>query len=86
MIALMEFLPKDEIIDFIIDSECVECDTDKKRNLESIDTNLIDQEKLIKSDNLIRNLGIMFVIALGLSLFLLLLLLMRCLKRNFNRL
>ena len=82
----MEFLPKDEIIDFIIDSECVECDTDKKRNLESIDTNLIDQEKLTKSDNLIRNLGIMFVIALGLSLFLLLLLLMRCLKRNFNRL
>ena len=80
----MEFLPKDEIIDFIIDSECVECDTDKKRNLESIDTNLIDQEKLTKSDNLIRNLGIMFVIALGLSLFLLLLLLMRCLKRNYN--
>ena len=87
MIALMEFLPKDEVIDFLTDTDCQTCNTNiiRKRNLESSETLLSEQEGTVESDSLVRNLGIMLVIALILAVFMLLLLLMRCLVRRFNR-
>ena len=88
MIALMEFLPKDEVIDFLTGTDCQTCTNNviRKRNLESDEHILHEIEESTESDNLIRNLGIMFVIALGIALFLLLLLLLRCLVRRFSKL
>lgn len=99
-LALMEFLPKDAVIDKLsqmlgLDEEdCEDCGDDS--NSEDLRSLLDESESGFEqvasttglnnlgSKNLVRNLGIMLVLALGIVLLTLLLKLMSCLLNRFE--
>ena len=87
-LALMEFLPTDEVVDYLSEtlvpkrkatSFCTTCDEDDVNSLEEADdevfaSKIVDSTySKLGSDDLVRNLGIMLVILLAIILLLVML-------------
>ena len=99
-LALMEFLPTDQVVDFMSDvlqldekTICIACideenetrrlETDSK-NIGQDESNEVASMEKFGSPNLVRNLGIMFVIALAIAILLILLRLIKCLEHRYQ--
>ena len=92
-LALMEFLPKEQAIDFVSDllrldedETCNQCNDARgeTRRLASQEA-LVYSSPIKGSPNLVRNLGIMFVIALAIGLVLIVSRLIKCLQNRYER-
>ena len=96
-LALMEFIPTDKMVDFVSstlglesESDCEDCvnDTatfDTRRLQEEVEQTVNNSAmNNLGSNNLVRNLGIMLVVALAIVLILLVLQIMKCLVHRYH--